>query len=34
MKHGMKIIGGVLLAAALSSPAWAKHGKPPSPPES
>ena len=26
MKQGMKIIGGVLLAAALSSPAWAKHG--------
>ena len=34
MKHGMKIIGGVLLAAALSSPAWAKHGKPSGPPES
>ena len=26
MKQGMKIIGGVLLAAALSSPAWAGHG--------
>ena len=34
MKHGMKIIGGVLLAAALSSPAWAKHGKPGGPGES
>jgi len=34
MKQGMKIIGGVLLAAALSSPAWAKHGKPSGPPES
>src|ERR1700675_82690 len=34
MKQGMKIIGGVLLAAALSSPAWAKHGKPGGPPES
>jgi hypothetical protein len=27
MKQGIKILGGVLLAAALSSPAWAKHGK-------
>src|SRR5260370_16971634 len=27
MKQGIKIIGGVLLAAALSSPAWAKHGQ-------
>jgi hypothetical protein len=26
MKQGIKIIGGVLLAVALSSPAWAKHG--------
>jgi len=34
MKQGMKIIGGVLLAAALSSPAWAKHGNPGGPPES
>lgn len=25
MKQGIKIVGGVLLAAALSSPAWAKH---------
>ena len=32
MKQGIKIIGGVLLAAALSSPAWAK--KPVGPPES
>jgi hypothetical protein len=34
MKQGIKIIGGVLLAAALSSPAWAKHNKPGGPPES
>jgi hypothetical protein len=34
MKQGIKIIGGVLLAAALSSPAWAKHVKPGGPPES
>jgi hypothetical protein len=34
MKQGMKIIGGILLAAAISSPAWAKHGKPGGPPES
>jgi hypothetical protein len=34
MKQGIKIIGGVLLAAALSSPAWAKHGNPGGPPES
>jgi hypothetical protein len=27
MKQGIKILGGVLLAAALSSPAWAKHSK-------
>ena len=26
MKQGIRIIGGVLLAAALSSPAWAGHG--------
>src|SRR6266852_275031 len=34
MKQGIKIVGGILLAAALSSPAWAKHGKPSGPPES
>jgi hypothetical protein len=33
MKQGIKIIGGILLAAAISSPAWA-HGKPSGPPES
>jgi hypothetical protein len=27
MKQGIRVIGGILLAAALSSPAWAKHGK-------
>jgi len=25
MKQGIRIVGGILLAAALSSPAWAKH---------
>ena len=34
MKQGIRIVGGILLAAALSSPAWAKHGKPSGPPES
>jgi hypothetical protein len=34
MKQGMKIIAGILLAAAVSSPAWAKHSKPGGPPES
>jgi hypothetical protein len=32
MNQGIKIIGGVLLAAVLSTPAWAKHGKPGGPP--
>ena len=34
MKQGIRIVGGILLAAALSSPAWAKHNKPSGPPES
>jgi len=34
MKQGIRIVGGILLAAALSSPAWAKHTKPAGPPES